>query len=86
MIQKKKAEWQLYPVPGTNRTPGASPNDPFTDEDIERLRQFFVLIRSILIRLKTEGYVIEDGKIIYSPYDHDNRTTHTQSNPERQVS
>jgi len=85
MIQKKNADWQLHTVPSTNRAPGASPNDPFAEEDIERLRKFFFLIRSILIRLQSEGYVIRDGKIIQSPHDHENRTTHTQSDTKRSI-
>jgi hypothetical protein len=85
MIRKQGVDWRIQNVPGAESVSKVSLNDPLTDEDIERIRKFFVLIRSILIRLQSEGYVIRDGKIIQSPHDHENRTTHTYSDRKRSV-
>lgn len=77
MIPKQDVQWKLHTVPSSEETSKESQNEPFTDEDIERLRRFFVLVRSVLVRLEAEGHVIKDGKIIQPPRDRKNRTTHT---------
>lgn len=85
MVNKHQPAWQLRTVERPDRAPGISNNRTFTPEDLERLRRFFALVRTILNRLRSEGYVIKDGQIISSPYDDEHRAKHHQSDRKRRL-